>query len=50
VGGLLLLPATPQVIDSFVAEAQAAHEELSTIANVMPAHRCRSCPPSTTAG
>jgi FAD/FMN-containing dehydrogenase len=37
VGGLLLLPATPEVIADFVAEAQAAPEELSTIANVMPA-------------
>jgi FAD/FMN-containing dehydrogenase len=37
VGGLLVLPATPAVIADFVAEAQAAPEELSTIANVMPA-------------
>ena len=37
VGGLLLLPATPDVIDSFVAEAEAAPEELSAIANIMPA-------------
>lgn len=37
VGGMLLLPATPEVIDSFVAEAEAAPEELSTIANIMPA-------------
>jgi FAD/FMN-containing dehydrogenase len=37
VGGLLILPATPQVIAGFVAEAQAAPEELSTIANIMPA-------------
>jgi FAD/FMN-containing dehydrogenase len=37
VGGLLLLPATPEVIAAFVAEAQAAPEELSTIANIMPA-------------
>ncbi|MGH2352909.1 MAG: FAD-binding oxidoreductase [Chloroflexota bacterium] len=37
VGGLLLLPATPDVIRSFVAEAEAAPEELSTIANVMAA-------------
>jgi FAD/FMN-containing dehydrogenase len=36
-GGLLLLPATPAVIAAFVAEAQAAPEELSTIANVLPA-------------
>jgi FAD/FMN-containing dehydrogenase len=37
VGGMLILPATPQVVSRFVAEAQAAPEELSTIANVMPA-------------
>jgi len=37
VGGLLVQPATPAVIAAFVAEAQAAPEELSTIANVMPA-------------
>jgi FAD/FMN-containing dehydrogenase len=35
VGGMLMLPATPEVIASFVAEAEAAPEELSTIANVM---------------
>ena len=37
VGGMLFLPATPDVVASFVAEAEAAPEELSTIANVMPA-------------
>ena len=37
VGGMLMLPATPAVIASFIAEAEAAPEELSTIANVMPA-------------
>jgi FAD/FMN-containing dehydrogenase len=37
VGGMLLLPATPDVIASFIAEAEAAPEELSTIANIMPA-------------
>ena len=37
VGGMLVLPATPEVIHSFVAEAEAAPEELSTIANVMTA-------------
>ncbi len=36
VGGMLLLPATPETIQAFLAEAQAAPEELSTIANVMP--------------
>jgi FAD/FMN-containing dehydrogenase len=35
VGGMLMLPATPDVIASSVAEAEAAPEELSTIANVM---------------
>jgi FAD/FMN-containing dehydrogenase len=37
VGGLLVLPATAESIASFVAEADAAPEELSTIANVMVA-------------
>jgi FAD/FMN-containing dehydrogenase len=37
VGGMLLLPATAEVIAGFIAEAQAAPEELSTIANVMRA-------------
>ena len=37
VGGMLLLPATPDTIASFIAEAEAAPDELSTIANVMPA-------------
>ena len=37
VGGMLILPATPDVIASFVSEAEAAPEELSTIANVMVA-------------
>ncbi|MBN1659833.1 MAG: FAD-binding oxidoreductase [Anaerolineae bacterium] len=36
-GGMLLLPATADVIASFVAAAEAAPDELSTIANVMPA-------------
>ena len=36
-GGMLLLPATPETIAGFVAAAEAAPEELSTIANVMPA-------------
>jgi hypothetical protein len=36
VGGLLL-PATPAVLAGFLASADAAPEELSTIANVMPA-------------
>ncbi|HEY2947361.1 MAG TPA: FAD-binding oxidoreductase [Micromonosporaceae bacterium] len=37
VGGMLLLPATSEVIAAFIAEAEAAPYELSTIANVMPA-------------
>lgn len=36
-GGMLILPATPEVIASFIAEAGAAPEELSGIANVMAA-------------
>jgi FAD/FMN-containing dehydrogenase len=37
VGGPLILPATPGVVESFVAQAEAAPEELSTIATVMRA-------------
>jgi FAD/FMN-containing dehydrogenase len=37
VGGILVLPATPSVIAGFLAEAEKAPNELSTIANVMPA-------------
>jgi FAD/FMN-containing dehydrogenase len=37
VGGMLLLPATVDTIAGFMAEAEAAPEELSSIANVMPA-------------
>ncbi len=36
-GGMLILPATPEVVAGFVAEAEAAPEELSAIANVMVA-------------
>ncbi|HEX9092004.1 MAG TPA: FAD-dependent oxidoreductase, partial [Anaerolineales bacterium] len=36
-GGMLLLPATPEVITGFIGEAISARDELSTIANVMPA-------------
>lgn len=36
-GGMLLLPATADVIASFIAEAESASEDLSGIANVMPA-------------
>jgi FAD/FMN-containing dehydrogenase len=34
-GGMLMLPATPEIITTFVAEADAAPQELSTIANIM---------------
>ncbi len=37
VGGMLVLPATPESVAGFVAAAEAAPEELSTIANVMSA-------------
>jgi FAD/FMN-containing dehydrogenase len=36
-GGMLILPATPEIVASFVEAAEAAPEELSTIANVMTA-------------
>jgi len=36
-GGMLILPATSEVIASFVAEAESAPEELSIIATVMTA-------------
>ena len=38
-GGVLVLPATPSTIAGFIAAADAAPEDLTTIANVMP------CPP-----
>jgi FAD/FMN-containing dehydrogenase len=37
VGGMLVLPATPDTVAGFIAAAEAAPEELSTIANVMSA-------------
>ena len=37
VGGMLLLPATVDVIERFIAAAEAAPDELTTIANVMTA-------------
>ncbi|MGH2472534.1 MAG: FAD-binding oxidoreductase [Candidatus Limnocylindria bacterium] len=37
VGGMMMLPATADVIQSFIALSEAAPEELTTIANVMPA-------------
>ena len=39
VGGMLVLPATAETVAGFIAAADAAGEELSTIANVM------NCPP-----
>ena len=39
VGGFLILPATPDTVAGYIAAAEAAPEELGTIANVMP------CPP-----
>ncbi len=39
IGGMLILPATADTISAFIAAAEAAPDELSTIANVMP------CPP-----
>ena len=39
VGGMMILPATPEVVAGFVAASEAAPVELTTIANVMP------CPP-----
>jgi FAD/FMN-containing dehydrogenase len=45
VGGMLILPATPEVIAGFIAEAEAAPEELSTIASVMTAPPLPFLPP-----
>jgi FAD/FMN-containing dehydrogenase len=36
-GGMLMLPATAETVAGFIAAADAAPDELSTIANVMPA-------------
>lgn len=43
-GGMLVLPATAKTIAGFMAAAEAAPEELSTIANVMPAPPMPSVP------
>jgi FAD/FMN-containing dehydrogenase len=45
VGGMLILPATADTIAAFIAEADAAPEELSTIANVMKAPPMPFLPP-----
>lgn len=37
IGGMLILPATAEVITSFIAESVGAPDELSIITNVMPA-------------
>jgi hypothetical protein len=42
VGGMLFLPAKPEVIVSLVEEIVGAPDELSAMVNVMKAHRCRS--------
>ena len=44
VGGMLILPASPQVITGFLEAAQAAPDELSTIAAVMIAPPLPSFP------
>jgi len=36
-GGALILPASPEIVDSIVTAAEGAPDELSVIANVMPA-------------
>jgi len=45
VGGMMMLPATPDVIAGFIANAEAAPEELSTIANVMAVPPAPMFPP-----
>jgi hypothetical protein len=45
VGGMLILPATPEVIEGFVAESFAAPDELSAIGNVMKAPPMPFLPP-----
>ncbi len=44
-GGMLVLPATPETIAGFIAETQSAPDELSTIANIMPAPPMPFLPP-----
>ncbi|MFZ0548023.1 MAG: FAD-binding oxidoreductase, partial [Candidatus Promineifilaceae bacterium] len=45
VGGMLILPATAETIAGFVTEAEAAPEELSTIANIITAPPMPFLPP-----
>jgi FAD/FMN-containing dehydrogenase len=44
-GGMLVLPATPEIIASFVDAAESAPDELSTVANVLPAPPMPFVPP-----
>jgi FAD/FMN-containing dehydrogenase len=44
-GGMLVLPATPETVAGFVAAAEAAPEELTTIAMIMPAPPMPFVPP-----
>ncbi len=44
-GGMLLLPATPEVIAGFIDQAESAPDELSAIANVMVAPPMPFIPP-----
>jgi FAD/FMN-containing dehydrogenase len=45
VGGMLMLPGTARVVEEFIAAAQAAPGELTTIANVMTAPPLPFVPP-----
>ena len=45
VGGMLVLPATPETVAGFIAAAETAPDELSTIANVMFAPPMPFLPP-----
>ncbi len=45
VGGMLMLPATPEVMAGFVALAEAAPDELTTTAHAMPAPPAPFVPP-----
>lgn len=45
VGGMLILPATPETVAGFIAESESAPEELSGIGNVMTAPPMPFLPP-----
>jgi FAD/FMN-containing dehydrogenase len=45
VGGMLVLPATPESVGGFISEAQLAPDELTTIANIMTAPPAPFIPP-----